>query len=209
MRHRLPSWARKFLRGVLRVAAIPRDWLCCTSQGVSWQYGWRLSGWARFRPAGGGRIIIGKRFAAESRTQTNALGVFQPVILTAWGPGSLIEIGDDVGISGSSITAINRIRIGHRVLIGSGALIVDNDGHPLAAEGRRYATDAVSRPIEIDDDVFIGARAIVLKGVHIHRGAIVGAGAVVTHDVPEYTIVAGNPARIVGNSRPAARQATV
>ena len=55
-------------------------------------------------------------------------------------------------------------------------------------------------PVFIEDDVFIGARAMVLKGVRIGKGAVVGAGAVVTKDVPPNAIVAGNPARVVGTT---------
>jgi acetyltransferase-like isoleucine patch superfamily enzyme len=61
----------------------------------------------------------------------------------------------------------------------------------------------------IGDDVFIGARSIVLKGVHIDNGAIVGAGAVVTKNVPAYAIVAGNPARVVGDVRKVLLETTI
>ena len=53
------------------------------------------------------------------------------------------------------------------------------------------------KPIVIEDDVWIGARVIILPGVHIGTGAVVGAGAVVTKDVPDYAVVGGNPARIL------------
>jgi maltose O-acetyltransferase len=55
----------------------------------------------------------------------------------------------------------------------------------------------VERPIVIDDDVWIGARVIILPGVHIGTGAVIGAGAVVTKDVPAYAVVGGNPARVI------------
>lgn len=116
-------------------------------------------------------------------------------------PKGVIDIGDDVGMSGASITAYSRVKIGSRVLIGSGALIVDNDAHPVFPEGRRYSPEVPFAPVEIGDDVFIGARAIILKGVHIANGAVIGAGAVVTRDVPMYAVVAGNPAAVVGDTR--------
>jgi acetyltransferase-like isoleucine patch superfamily enzyme len=188
-------------RRVRHLAGMPGDWLCCACQGVAWRADWQLHGWVRFRRSRGAQIIIGRRFEANSTSRHNAIGVFQPVMLTALGRGTEIRIGDDVGMSGCSLTAVRRIAIGDRVLIGSGALITDNDGHPLDPVGRRYSGETASAPIQIDDDVFIGARAIILKGVHVHRGAVVGAAAVVTHDVPEYAIVAGNPARIVGDCR--------
>jgi acetyltransferase-like isoleucine patch superfamily enzyme len=109
-----------------------------------------------------------------------------------------VIIGDDVGMSGCSITAENQIKIGNRVLVGAGALIIDSDAHPLSPEDRATRQSARTAPIEIQDDVFIGARAIILKGVRIGYGAVVGAGAVVAKNVPARAIVAGNPARVVG-----------
>jgi acetyltransferase-like isoleucine patch superfamily enzyme len=104
-----------------------------------------------------------------------------------------------VGISGGCIAAAAGITIGNRVLIGADARILDNDIHPLAAADRRYAHDGVATaPIVIEDDVFIAASAMVLKGTIIGKGAIVGAGSIVTRDVPPYAIVAGNPARVIG-----------
>jgi len=124
-------------------------------------------------------------------------------MLTATGAGSEIVIGDDVGMSGCSITAVTSVKIGNRVLIGSGVLIVDNDAHPLSPAGRRYGREGVGvAPVRIEDDVFIGARAIVLKGVTIGTGAVIGAGSVVTHDVPAYSIAAGNPAKVIGRTPP-------
>jgi acetyltransferase-like isoleucine patch superfamily enzyme len=85
------------------------------------------------------------------------------------------------------------------VLIGAGACIWDTDFHPVDAERRReHATrDARCVPITIEDEVFIGARALILKGVNVGRSAVIGAGAIVTKNVDPGDIVAGNPARVV------------
>jgi acetyltransferase-like isoleucine patch superfamily enzyme len=85
--------------------------------------------------------------------------------------------------------------------MGSLVTIADADGHPLDKIARRtlpFPMEAI-RPVRIDDDVWIGRNVIILKGVHIGVGAIVGAGSVVTKDVPSYAVVAGNPAKIVRN----------
>lgn len=175
--------------------------LYCARRGVRWQYDWKLNGFPLIRIRGHGKILIGHRFHATSRIENNSIGVSQPVILTSHGDRGEIIIGDDVGMSGCSITAFDRISIGDRTLIGSGVLITDNDGHPIHPEHRRYATTFASAPVMIGADVFLGARCMVLKGVTIGNGAVVGAGAVVSKDVPAYAVVVGNPARIVGDSR--------
>jgi acetyltransferase-like isoleucine patch superfamily enzyme len=186
------------LSWVCDVIIAPINWFWCAMSGVDWHWGWQLKGFPKFRARNGGRIRIGKRFAAHSRSKGNSIGVFQPVIITAWGRLAEVIIGDDVGLSGCSITAENSIKIGSRVLVGAGVLIIDTDAHPLSPEERLANIPASTAPIEIGDDVFIGARAIILKGVTIGNGAVIGAGAVVVKDVSERTIVVGNPARVVG-----------
>jgi acetyltransferase-like isoleucine patch superfamily enzyme len=123
-------------------------------------------------------------------------------------PGGRIEIGDDAVLVGPVFMCAERISVGARVVISYQVTIADSDFHPLDRASRRE--DALanapgappgprprveSRPVVIEDDVWIGIGAIVLKGVRIGRGARIAAGAVVTRDVPEGASVAGNPAR--------------
>jgi acetyltransferase-like isoleucine patch superfamily enzyme len=93
------------------------------------------------------------------------------------------------------------VEIGERVLIGADVLIFDTDFHNLEPERRHAPPDwaRISKRVVIEDDVFIGARSIVMKGVSIGKGAIIGAGSVVTADVPPFMIAAGSPARILGS----------
>jgi len=113
-------------------------------------------------------------------------------------PGKLI-IGNNVGISGSTIRVTRGVTIGDNVLIGSGCIITDTDAHPLNWRDRREGHDEKtnSQPIVIGSDVFIGARSFILKGVNIGERSIIGAGSVVSRDVPADCVVAGNPARVV------------
>jgi len=194
----LRSCYRRWLR-FKRQAAVPLYWYWCITQGVRLRAGWHLSGRPLFRVRGrGAKIRIGTGFSALSRSTYNAIGVSQPVIITAYRDNSVVEIGDDVGMSGCSITAEERIQIGSRVNIGAGVLIMDTDAHPLSPTGRQNNIPARTASVIIEDDVFIGARAIILKGVHIGSGAIIGAGSVVVKDVASMTIVGGNPARPIG-----------
>jgi acetyltransferase-like isoleucine patch superfamily enzyme len=83
------------------------------------------------------------------------------------------------------IVAAESVTIGRGVKVGWDAVIMDTDLHGYSGQPAR------SKPVVIEDDVWIGCRALLLKGVHIGKGAIIGAGAIVTKDVPPLTVVAG------------------
>ena len=111
----------------------------------------------------------------------------------------MLKVGASFGMTGGTLCAAERIEIGDRVLVGANSTIIDTDFHPLDP-GRRQLdpSGGATDPVLIEDDVFIGMSCIILKGVHIGRGAVVGAGSVVAGDVPAGAIVGGNPARVVG-----------
>lgn len=130
------------------------------------------------------------------------------------GPNATVQIGDHCQLQEAFLISELEIRLGNRVVIGWHATLVDSDFHPLDPAARLADSIAlsplhigktprpayVSRPILIDDDVWIGPNATVLKGVHIGKGAIVEPGAVVTRDVPPGARVLGNPAQVVGET---------
>jgi len=150
----------------------------------------------------GSRLSLGNRVLLISAPHYTALGVPHPVLLRTMTPTASLTIGDDTGISGSSIVAAKSISIGSRVLIGSGGRIFDTDFHPVAADGRRFAGDwnnIACSAVTIEDDAFIGTGAIICKGLTIGRGSIVAAGSVVVKDVPPMTIVGGNPSKHIGD----------
>lgn len=123
--------------------------------------------------------------------------------------GAKVQIGSRTYIGGSTvIAAANSVTIGDDVLISFGVLIMDHDSHSLSflkrkndvldwLQGKKDWTHVRTAPVKIADKAWIGARAIVLKGIHIGEGAVVGTGSVVTSDVPPWTVVAGNPARTI------------
>jgi len=186
---------------VWRLLVVLRDFLFCFFVGVKWDISWRFYGLPHIQQRKFGSIVIGKRFVAISKARFNSIGLFQPVILKCLSPDAKIVIGSDTGLSGCTLSARKSILVGSHVLIGSGVLIVDHDAHPLSSQSRREKNNSGECcEVVIEDDVFIGARAIILKGVRVGKGAIVGAGAVVSRSVPEYKIVAGNPACVVGDA---------
>ena len=110
----------------------------------------------------------------------------------------LLQIGHGTNINGfAKILVRDRVSIGEHCTISWDTQLLDNDFHPIVVDG---VPQPQSAPIVIEDHVWIGAGAIVLKGVTIGEGAIVAAGAVVTKDVPAKTIVAGSPAKAVGTA---------
>lgn len=126
------------------------------------------------------------------------------VILVGLGlkPLARLCVGNDVRFGPGTMLYVARgLRIGNHCRTAPRVSIYDTDLHPTDADLRRqnYGTleHAASAPVVIEDDVWIGAQAIILKGVTLHRGAIIAAGAVVTEDVPAFAVVAGNPARVI------------
>lgn len=108
-----------------------------------------------------------------------------------------LSIGDysSVGMKsvlGETVTIGKYVMMGPEVLIYTRNHSFDDISVPMQKQGYQE-----ERPVEIGDDVWIGARAIILPGVKIGHGAIIGAGAIVTKDVPDYAIVGGNPAKVL------------
>jgi len=145
----------------------------------------------RARALGRPRIVSEGRLTAGHDLLVRSIIV--PVELGT-GPHGTLTFGDGVRINyGASIYAETDITIGHRVRIGPYVSIADTDFHDLYVRSRRPSGAAV----RIDDDVWLGTRSMVLKGVHIGRGAVIAAGAIVTANVPPFAVAAGIPARVI------------
>jgi acetyltransferase-like isoleucine patch superfamily enzyme len=118
-----------------------------------------------------------------------------------------LELKNHITFGGHHVICVARkVSIGNHCWIGAGTKIYDNDVHSMQAIERRVQFGNMltvrSAPIVIEDDVWLGINTLILKGVTLHRGAVVGAGAVVTDSVPPYCVVVGNPARIVERMSP-------
>jgi len=192
---------KSVIKRLLAAVKYPLRCISARRMGLRWDSSWVWHGLPIVTQWKKNSIEIGTGWLACSRPEKNSIGVMQPVILRTKSTDAWIRVGRDVGMSGCSIVARESIIIEDEVLIGSGVLIIDNDAHPLLLEHRNDSTKISSRPIVIRKGAFIGARAIITKGVEIGEGAVVGAGAVVSKSVRPFAIVAGNPATIVGENR--------
>jgi acetyltransferase-like isoleucine patch superfamily enzyme len=130
----------------------------------------------------------------------------------ATGPEAQIEIGDYCYFTNSLLLCEQHIKIGNYVVLGWNATIADSDFHPIApaqrlldaeacspCNGGRIRQAAICRAVIIEDDVWIGQNATILKGVRIGRGSLIEPGAMVTKSVPPGSRVLGNPAQIIGS----------
>ena len=150
-----------------------------------------------YRVRNTGQIEIGDHCIFDSSKE-------RPIRLDV-GTRAVLKIGDGVYLNeGVHIFCNIAVTIGKRCLIASDVVILDDDGHPVDWRERHnhwpeLPEDRLGAPIVIEDNVWIGTRAIILKGVRIGTGAVIGAGAVVTHDISSHCLVGGVPARLIRN----------
>jgi acetyltransferase-like isoleucine patch superfamily enzyme len=153
------------------------------------------------------KLIIGDEFTFSSGAAINPLCRNIKGCIYLPEESSVLEIGNQSGISSACIWAKERITIGNRVLIGGDCILLDTDAHNLDYHIRaskdligKMSIDcftAKSKPIVIEDDVLIGTRCIILKGVTIGARTIIGSGSVVTKSIPADCIAAGNPCQVI------------
>jgi len=117
-------------------------------------------------------------------------------------PGFLCDLGVNIHVGDGFLTNYNvtildmaPVRIGHNVWLGPNVGLYAV-AHPMEAAGRERRL-GIAKPITIGDNVWIGGNSVVLMGVKIGRNAVIGAGSVVTRDIPDNAVAAGNPARVI------------
>ncbi|HKY38911.1 MAG TPA: acyltransferase [Polyangiaceae bacterium] len=134
-----------------------------------------------------GELVVGDRVRIVSRPIPTELNV---------GKGGRLEIGSGSYINyGCSIGATQLIRIGPRCNIGSHVIMMDNDFHRMEPERRDELPP--SAPIVLEENVWLGVRAIILRGVTVGAGSVVAAGSIVSKNVPTRVLVGGVPARVI------------
>jgi acetyltransferase-like isoleucine patch superfamily enzyme len=182
--------ARKIIKVVkdphLAAALLNAQFRIRSRASVPWST--RLSG--KIRISGRGRLILGNGITL--------IGNVVPIELISY-EGACITIGDHSFINyGSSISAHKRVAIGRHCLLGHYTLILDNNEHDL----HQHRMLPPSEPVVIEDHVWIGSRVCILPGVRIGQHSAIGAGSVVTRDIPAHCLAAGNPARVVRDLEP-------
>lgn len=145
--------------------------------------------WGRAHVYNSGTLVIGDRVRLDGRALRLDLACFAP---------GRLEIGEGTYINyGSNISATELVSIGRNCAIGQFAIIMDNDYHDMNAIWEMGAPE----PVVIEDDVWLGARCIVLRGARIGRGSVIGANSVVKGEIPPYSLAAGMPARVIRRLR--------
>jgi acetyltransferase-like isoleucine patch superfamily enzyme len=169
----------------------------------------------------GENVMIDSSFCFKRYLATAAVGLRVGSHVTIWRtalsvePDGVIEIGDYCYLANASLVCSSRITLGARVLVAGGVTIADSDFHPLAPAARLADTVALSpagdrrrrprveaRPVVLENDVWVGFNATILKGVRVGAGAVIAPGSLVVRDVPPGAHVAGNPARLVEGGEP-------
>lgn len=158
----------------------------------------KLIGWPFLFRYPEAQISIGDFCSINSSFYANLIGLYQRTIIIARNKG-IIEIGDGVGISGSTLYARNSIKVGNNTIIGANCKIFDNDFHHINVNKRNCVggEDLISVPVIIGKDVFIGCNCIILKGTKLGNACVVGAGSVVHGEFQDNCVIAGNPAIII------------
>lgn len=197
----------RLLRGLLAVGALLRAsvsvsfWSALAyarlrTHGAAVGSGLRVRGPLRLHCHRTARIRIGARCRIQSGFAGNPVGGNQRMALWV-GPGACLTLGDDVGLSNSTIVCLRAVSIGDGVLLGGGSGVYDTDFHSLDPDQRARPGNpgARSAPITISRRAFVGGHSILLKGATVGEGAVIGAGSVVRAHVPPRQVWAGNPAR--------------
>ncbi len=144
-------------------------------------------------------IAIGSNVIIKRRCRLEAIN-------TGKKPGAIrLRIGDNTSFQqGCQVSAAQQVTIGKNVLIGANVLITDNDhiyDHPT--EPAAAIRELKTAPVTIEDGCWLGFACVILKGVTIGKRSVIGANAVVTGDIPPYSVAVGIPARVVNRFNPA------
>lgn len=147
----------------------------------------------------GARLVLGNNVTLTSRNKDYHINMHSPVKLFADADKAEIQIGENTRIHGTCIHASKSVTVGRNCLIAANCQIMDGSGHDLSFSNveNRINTRGIVKPVVIGDNVWIGANSIVLPGVTIGNGSVIGAGSVVTKNIPPMVLAGGNPAKVI------------
>lgn len=184
-------WANHFL--------LIRNRLFLKGFGIEFGKNCQITANLTFRIARESKISIGDNFRLTGSNLTNPLNNRRSCFAVS--DNAILKIGNNVGMSSPTIWVQDSVVIGNYVNLGGGTTIMDTDAHSLKWQDRRDGmtdqANKINKGIVIEDDVLVGAYSIILKGVHIGARSIIGAGSVVTKDIPTDCIAAGNPCKVI------------
>ena len=180
------------------------DKFCCLiifhGNGVSYN-SFRTVGIPYLVVARNGVLKLGTAFAMNNGIEGNPIGCYSKCTFFV-DKGAKLIIGNNVGMSQSALICYQSIIIGNNVKLGGGVKVYDADFHSLDSKVRASLDDTKNKKkaaVLIEDNAFIGAYSIILKGVTVGENSIVGAGSVVTKSIPANQIWGGNPAKFIRN----------
>jgi len=145
-------------------------------------------------------ISIGNNCTFRSNFKSNFVGLNHKCLLATLRKGAQLKIGNHCGISGATISIAYKAIIHDNVLIGANAFITDFDWHNIDPL-HRHEPCTEYKAVEIRKNAWIGINTVILKGVTIGENSIIGANSVVTDNIPDNVIAAGNPCKIIRNIR--------
>lgn len=179
------------------------DYLFLTKRGVETELGFvKLTGNPIINKNSNSRIIIGKGVHLVSDSTWNVAGINHPVILATLAKDAVIEIGNGVGMSGTSVVAATSIKIGDKSMFGANSNLYDTDFHPIDPICRLHQKsilDAKCKKIDIGSNCWIGANSTILKGVTIGDNSVISAHSLVNKSVTMNSLYAGVPAKFIKN----------
>lgn len=167
------------------------NYISYTIQGINVGSKCRFYGRTYFHRKPHSKISIGKSCGFRSSQFSNLIGINRKCSVSTLSGSATIRIGNKCGFSGTVIGSESSITIGNNVRCGANTLITDSDWH---SDDPR---SGIPRPVNIKDNVWLGVNAIVLKGVTIGENSVIGAGSIVTKDIPANVIAAGNPCKVI------------
>jgi acetyltransferase-like isoleucine patch superfamily enzyme len=172
-------------------------YLFCALYGI--KIGKKCLFWKRavFYTEVGSIISFGNNCVVRSDLDSNLIGGNRRCIFSTHDPAARITIGNNCSFTGVTIGAKSSIVLGNNVLVGANSTITDFDWHSMDPTDRDNRDKIASKSVFIEDNVWIGANVIVLKGVRIGENTVIGSGSIVTRDMPSNAVCAGNPCRVI------------